>query len=74
MNIDLAGIQNAVLGDLILGSKSDAKANDNGNFYNAYNRMYFNFYDSSAADGQFGGSITFAGRGFGTVMGWLCGE
>ena len=48
MNIDLAGIQNAVLGDLILGSKSDAKANDNGNFYNAYNRMYFNFYDSSA--------------------------
>lgn len=68
MNIDLAGIQNAVLGDLILGSKSDAKANDNGNFYNAYNRMYFNFYDSSAADGQFGGSITFAGRGFGTVI------
>ena len=59
---------NAVLGDLILGSKSDAKANDNGNFYNAYNRMYFNFYDSSAADGQFGGSITFAGRGFGTVI------
>ena len=68
MNIDLAGIQDAVLGDLILGSKSDAKANDNGNFYNAYNRMYFNFYDSSAADGQFGGSITFAGRGFGTVI------
>ena len=33
MNIDLAGIQDAVLGDLILGSKSDAKANDNGNFY-----------------------------------------
>lgn len=30
--------------------------------------MYFNFYDSSAADGQFGGSITFAGRGFGTVI------
>lgn len=68
MNVDLAGIQDAVLGDLILGSKSDAKANDNGNFYNAYNRMYFNFYDSSAADGQFGGSITFAGRGFGTVI------
>ena len=68
MNIDLAGIQDAVLGDLILGSKGDAKANDNGNFYNAYNRMYFNFYDSSAADGQFGGSITFAGRGFGTVI------
>ena len=68
MNIDLAGIQDAVLGDLILGSKSDAKANDNGNYYNAYNRMYFNFYDSSAADGQFGGSITFAGRGFGTVI------
>ena len=68
MNIDLAGIQDAVFGDLILGSKSDAKANDNGNYYNAYNRMYFNFYDSSAADGQFGGSITFAGRGFGTVI------
>ena len=30
--------------------------------------MYFNFYDSSAADGQFRGSITFAGRGFGTVL------
>lgn len=68
MNIDLAGIQDAVLGDLILGSKSDAKANENSNYYNAYNRMYFNFYDSSASDGQFSGSISFVGRGFGTVI------
>ena len=68
MNIDLAGIQDAVFGDMILGSKSDAKANDNGNYYNAYNRMYFNFYDSSASDGQFSGSISFVGRGFGTVI------
>lgn len=68
MNIDLAGIQDAVLGDLILGSKSDAKANENSNYYNAYNRMYFNFYDSSASDGRFSGSISFVGRGFGTVI------
>ena len=53
---------------MILGSKNDATANDNGNYFNACNRMYFNFYDSSAADGQFSGSITFAGRGFGTVL------
>ncbi len=68
MNIDLSGAQNVVFGDMILGSKKDAKANDNGNYFNAYNKMYFNFYDSSAADGQFSGSITFAGRGFGTVL------
>jgi len=68
MNIDLSGAQDVVFGDMILGSKNDAKANDNGNYFNACNRMYFNFYDSSAADGQFSGSITFAGRGFGTVM------
>ena len=68
MNIDLSGAQDVVLGDMILGSKNDAKANDNGNYFNAYNRMYFNFYDSSASDGQFSGSITFAGRGFGTVL------
>lgn len=68
MNIDLSGAQDVVFGDMILGSKNDAKANDNGNYFNAYNRMYFNFYDSSAADGQFSGSITFAGRGFGTVL------
>jgi len=48
--------------------RTDAKANDNNNYYKSYNRMYFNFYDSPAADGQFGGSITFAGRGFGTVI------
>ena len=68
MNIDLSGTQDAVFGDMILGSKNDAMANDNGNYFNACNRMYFNFYDSSAADGQFRGSITFAGRGFGTVL------
>ena len=68
MNIDLSGAQDVVFGDMILGSKKDAKANDNGNYFNAYNKMYFNFYDSSAADGQFSGSITFAGRGFGTVL------
>lgn len=68
MNIDLSGAQDVVFGDMILGSKNDAKANDNGNYFNAYNRMYFNFYDSSASDGQFSGSITFAGRGFGTVL------
>ena len=68
MNIDLSGAQDVVFGDMILGSKNDAKANDNGNYFNAYNKMYFNFYDSSAADGQFSGSITFAGRGFGTVL------
>ena len=68
MNIDLSGAQDVVFGDMIFGSKNDAKANDNGNYFNACNRMYFNFYDSSAADGQFSGSITFAGRGFGTVM------
>ena len=68
MNIDLSGTQDAVFGDMILGSKNDATANDNGNYFNACNRMYFNFYDSSAADGQFSGSITFAGRGFGTVL------
>ena len=68
MNIDLSGAQDVVFGDMILGSKNDAKTNDNGNYFNAYNKMYFNFYDSSAADGQFSGSITFAGRGFGTVL------
>ena len=68
MNIDLSGTQDAVFGDMILGSKNDATANDNGNYFNACNRMYFNFYDSSAADGQFSGSITFSGRGFGTVL------
>lgn len=68
MNIDMSGAQDVVFGDMIFGSKNDAKANDNGNYFNACNRMYFNFYDSSAADGQFSGSITFAGRGFGTVM------
>ena len=68
MNIDLSGAQDVVFGDMILGSKKDAKANDNGNYFNAYNKMYFNFYDSLAADGQFSGSITFAGRGFGTVL------
>ena len=68
MNIDLSGTQDAVFGDMILGSKNDAMTNDNGNYFNACNRMYFNFYDSSAADGQFSGSITFAGRGFGTVL------
>ena len=68
MNIDLSGTQDAVFGDMILGSKNDATANDNGNYFNACNRMYFNFYDSSAADGQFSGRITFAGRGFGTVL------
>ena len=68
MNIDLSGTQDAVFGDMILGSKNDAKANDNGNYFIACNRMYFNFYDSSAGDGQFSGSITFAGRGFGTVL------
>ena len=68
MNIDLSGVQDVVFGDMILGSKNDAKTNDNGNYFNAYNKMYFNFYDSSAADGQFSGSITFAGRGFGTVL------
>ena len=68
MNIDLSGAKDVVFGDMILGSKNDAKANDNGNYFNAYNKMYFNFYDSSAADGQFSGSITFAGRGFGTVL------
>lgn len=68
MNIDLSGAQDVVFGDMIFGSKNDAKANDNGNYFNACNRMYFNFYDSSAADGQFSDSITFAGRGFGTVM------
>ena len=68
MNIDLSGAQDVVFGDMILGSKNDAKTNDNGNYFNAYNKMYFNFYDSSAVDGQFSGSITFAGRGFGTVL------
>ena len=68
MNIDLSGTQDVVFGDMILGSKNDAMTNDNGNYFNACNRMYFNFYDSSAADGQFSGSITFAGRGFGTVL------
>ncbi len=68
MNIDMSGAQDVVFGDMIFGSKNDAKANDKGNYFNACNRMYFNFYDSSAADGQFSGSITFAGRGFGTVM------
>ena len=68
MNIDLSGAQDVVFGNMIFGSKNDAKANDNGNYFNACNRMYFNFYDSSAADGQFSDSITFAGRGFGTVM------
>ena len=68
MNIDLSGAQDVVFGDMILGSKNDAKANDNGNYFIACNKMYFNFYDSSAGDGQFSGSITFAGRGFGTVL------
>ena len=68
MNIDLSGAKDVVFGDMILGSKNDAKANDNGNYFIACNRMYFNFCDSSAGDGQFSGSITFAGRGFGTVL------
>ena len=68
MNIDMSGAKDVAFGDMILGSKNDAKENDNGNYFNSYNRMYFNFYDSSAADGQFSGSITFSGRGFGTVL------
>ena len=49
MNIDLSGAQDVVFGDMILGSKKDAKANDNGNYFNAYNKMYLR---------QFGGRWT----------------
>lgn len=68
MNIDLSGVSSAVFGEMIIGSKDKNTANSESNFGTDCNRVFFNFYDSSKADGQYDGSITFNGRGFGTII------
>lgn len=68
INIDLKGQTEAVLPAMILRQNGNAISNDESNFNKKYNRVYFNFYDSSKADKQYTGKITFNGRGFGTVI------
>lgn len=63
VNIDLKGIESASFGDLILNDIASAESN----YEKKYNRVFFNFYDSSKADGQYTGSISL-GRGLGTVI------
>ncbi len=70
VNVDLKGQSDVSFGELIIGDNTagDGFSNQEANYKSTYNRVYFNFYDSSKADKQYTGKITFAGRGFGTII------
>ncbi len=68
INIDLKNQTNVSFPALILRQNGTGLSNNEDNFNKKYNRVYFNFYDSSKADKQYTGKITFSGRGFGTVI------
>lgn len=68
INIDLKGQTAVSFPALILRQNGTAISNNEDNFNKKYNRVYYNFYDSSKADKQYTGKITFSGRGFGTII------
>ncbi|MFR5027635.1 MAG: collagen-binding domain-containing protein [Coprococcus sp.] len=67
MNIDLSGAQDVVFGDMILGSKNDARQMTMETILMPATGCILTFM-TALLNGQFSGGITFAGRGFGTVM------
>ncbi len=68
VNVDLKNQTSVSLPALILRQNGTSISNTEDNFSKKYNRVYFNFYDSSKADKQYTGKITFSGRGFGTII------
>ena len=68
ISIDLKGQTKASFGELIIRENGSAISNQEANFGTKYNRVYYNFYDSSKADKQYTGQIVFDKRGFGTII------
>lgn len=68
VNVDMKNQTSVSMPALILRQNGTSISNTEDNFNKKYNRVYFNFYDSSKADKQYTGSITFSARGFGTVI------
>ncbi len=69
LNIDLKGQTDAHFGGMILRKKDGQSINcAEANFSSKYNRIYYNFYDSSKANGQYTGKISFDAEGFGTII------
>ncbi len=68
INIDLKDQKDVIFPSLILRKNGVSLSNTEENYIKKYNRVYFNFYDSSKKDKQYTGNITFNGRGFGTII------
>ncbi|MCQ2494422.1 MAG: hypothetical protein MJ104_07455, partial [Lachnospiraceae bacterium] len=72
VNVDMANVKNSATVSfpaMILGDKNHTIASAENNVGKNYNKMLFNIYDSTAADKQYSGTISFDGeRGFGTVI------
>lgn len=68
INIDMKGVTNPKIGELILQHNGKVEGNSEANATSNFNRIYYNFYDSSKGDGQYTGNINFDGRGFGTII------
>jgi len=70
VNVDLKGQSDVTFGELTVSDSTSGNgfSNQETNYNSTYNRVYFNFYDSSKANKQYTGKITFAGRGFGTII------
>lgn len=68
INIDMKGVTNPKIGELILQYDGKGQSNSEANATSNFNRIYYNFYDSSKSDGQYTGNINFDGRGFGTIV------
>lgn len=66
INIDMKGVTNPKIGELILQYNGKGQGNSEANATSNFNRIYYNFYDSSK--GQYTGEINFDGRGFGTII------
>lgn len=69
-NIDLKGKTEVSFDELVIayGTRNNQIGNKEANATSSHNRIYYNFFDSSKADGQYTGKINFNGRGFGTII------
>ncbi len=68
LNVDLKGESDVHFGGMVLRNNGQSINCAEANFANKYNRIFYNFYDSGKADGQYRGKVSFDAEGFGTII------